>query len=192
MPSCRLFGSSRTVHIAEQHLAPVVNSHLTWQAHVVSSLETAAQSVLDSSLEDAPDFADRPYTVAPSTHIYVAHLIGHSFAFEMGNPRFEAHQFLQHLRGMSYICDRVIFASCLAFTDVWRDISDMRLGPNLTGIMAVLVCAKLDVNRPLVDISVMLWLSTLDWTRHLLGLGPMNVAGGVVPEHNLKWRWMML
>ena len=186
MPECHLFAAhTRGLTTLEN---TVVRYGHSFHGHCVKNLGDTDH--WGRAIEPTPDFADRPYTDNWHTRVYIAHFIHDSFTFCPSGTRFTATDFLRHLREHSGHCDRAVFASCLAFRDVWHEIADTLGVADRT--VPVLICAKLDPHKLLTDKAVYAWLSELDWSKHSLGLGPLNDMGGVVHKANLKWRWMLL
>jgi hypothetical protein len=193
MPLCFLFASSRIVHLSQQSLKPTIEKHSHSQLYA-QSCTSLSQTVRGHSHETSqvvPDFADRPYLHWSHTQIYIVHLIGSQFGFTLDGVYFHASEFLRHVKDYSKQCDRVIFASCLAFRDVWTKIADSMINVRVMERdrkVSMLVIAKRDVRKVLLDSHVLDWLAGLDWSRHSLGVE----REGEVEKRNLKWRWLVL
>jgi len=194
MPLCYLFTSSRTAQLSRYALQHSVQRHgeYTLSVKCPESLNDCTSTQEDGVHNSLSDFADRPRVISTAhTHIYIVHLVGNRFAFTLNGEAFQPTEFLHHLRRHSQSINRIVFASCLAFRDVWTQISD-KMGANEQTLVSVLIVAKQNISQPLTDVNVLTWLSTLNWSRHFLGLSPGNANGGVVERFNLKWKWLIL
>lgn len=122
--------------------------------------------------------------------IYLAHLLVNDFVFELGNKPFTAKQFLKMLRKQCHSQQRqFVFVSCLWHMEVWTMLSKL-MGHNPNPV-PMLVCAKMRKNEPLFARDVLLWMSKLDWSNPMLGIGPIHNAG--LADHiNMRWKWVLV
>lgn len=170
--SIRIYGSRLVSKLSTAFCESVKNKH---------GIDTAVSAVQD--LKEAKD-KDSGF------HLYMVHLLRFNFVFELNNEPFTATQLLLHLRSLKLpSTSRVVFASCLVHLDVWTNLASM-LGPNEHPV-PVLICAKMRKLDPLLSGEVLEWLSELDWTDDLLGIGPINHSG-IVSWINLRYKWFLL